>query len=158
MSRAPGHLTPAGKLLFHGWDVTESGCWEWRGCRRKTGYGVCYDGNKQLGAHRVAYELWVGPIPESHVVRHGCDNPPCVNPKHLQTGTKKQNSEDMVARNRNPVGSRHRHAKLNENQVTELRLKYAMGGVTQKTLAQQYGVDVSQIGAAIRRESWKHVE
>jgi len=76
----------------HGWTVSAKGCWV---------YGnLTYGTIKGIGAHRIAYERWVGPIPAGHVVRHQCDNPPCINPAHLITGTPSQNVQDMIDRGR----------------------------------------------------------
>ncbi len=73
-------------------------CWKWRGAKLKHGYGR-YSGG--LLAHRIAYELLVGPIPESLLVLHSCDNPECTNPKHLFLGTHSDNAKDMVSKGRN---------------------------------------------------------
>lgn len=89
-----------------GWDVTDGGCWEWRGARNGHGYGLVSlhrEGVKAARAHRVVYESRRGPIPRGAVLRHSCDNPPCVNPDHLKPGTHKQNMEDMAARGRSGV-------------------------------------------------------
>jgi hypothetical protein len=51
-------------------------------------------------AHRVAWEMFNGPIADGLIVRHKCDNPNCVNPKHLEVGTQKQNMMDASARGR----------------------------------------------------------
>ena len=65
----------------------ENGCWIWRGST--TGrYGKIGAAGYQLGTHRVAYELWVGEIPEGLSVMHTCNNPRCCNPAHLCVGTK----------------------------------------------------------------------
>jgi hypothetical protein len=78
------------------------GCWPWMGARERNGYGQL--GNrilrKHLKAHRVAYELAVGPIPEGFLVCHACDNPPCCNPSHLFVGTGADNTHDMIAKGR----------------------------------------------------------
>lgn len=68
------------------------------------GYGLISFWGKQHYAHRVAYELFVGPIPEGHLVRHQCDNRPCANPSHLLTGTDQDNSNDKVKRGRQARG------------------------------------------------------
>lgn len=86
-----------------GWNETESGCWEWKGSRNDFGYGlvtVTRQGLLGERAHRLMFERANGPIPAGLVVRHKCDNPPCVNPDHLELGTQQQNVDDMVSRGR----------------------------------------------------------
>lgn len=78
-------------------------CWEWAGSRSDAGYGLFHasrDGYRSARAHRVMYELTYGQIDPGVVVRHDCDNPPCVNPEHLRSGSDWQNSDDMVSRHR----------------------------------------------------------
>ena len=76
---------------------TES-CWEWNGCIT-SGYGQIYCDGKMRLAHRVSAKLNNLDI-ANKVVIHKCDNPVCVNPKHLTVGSHKDNSEDMVAKGR----------------------------------------------------------
>jgi hypothetical protein len=78
-------------------EVTPSGCWEWTRARSHDGYGVY----KKLRAHRVAYELAFGPIPDGLSVLHHCDNPPCVNPARLFLGTQSDNMRDCYRKGRN---------------------------------------------------------
>lgn len=70
-------------------------CWLWRGTRSSKGYGQFVVNGKQLRAHRFAYELLVGPIPEGlqldHVKAAGCTNRCCVNPAHLEPVTAREN-------------------------------------------------------------------
>lgn len=65
-----------------------SGCWEWMGARTTAGYGNIRVGGRIDGkthlTHRLAYQLFVGPIPERHDLHHLCENRPCLNPEHLQ--------------------------------------------------------------------------
>lgn len=76
-----------------------SGCWEWTGARDR-GYGRLVIARKMHRAHRLAYELVHGPIPDGLVVMHACDNPPCCNPNHLSVGTPLDNTRDMIAKQR----------------------------------------------------------
>jgi hypothetical protein len=77
----------------------QGGCWTWNRARiGKDGYGVC----RGKGAHRVSYVLFKGPIPRGQLVRHKCDNPPCVNPDHLELGTARENAIDASVRRKLP--------------------------------------------------------
>ena len=67
-------------------------CWEWTAGRNSTGYGTFRIGRDMRGAHRVAYELSVGPIPEGLQIDHLCRNVTCVNPAHLEPVTQRENS------------------------------------------------------------------
>lgn len=93
-----------GRIAQTGWTVTERGCWEWNGKRHEHGYGIidAYRlGLKNARVHRIVWEMTNGPIDDPNlVVRHRCDNPPCVNPDHLELGTLRDNSLDMSDRGR----------------------------------------------------------
>lgn len=96
------------RLQDVGWTV-RAGCWEWNGDRDSCGYGMftaAYLGFKDAKAHRVMYQLHVGPLPGGLFVRHKCDNPPCVNPAHLIIGTVLENARDMVERRRHAAHNR----------------------------------------------------
>lgn len=80
--------------------VTESGCHIWMGCCTPKGYGQFRADGKTALAHRIAYELYRGPIPEGMCACHTCDNPSCVNPEHLSLGTPKDNTHDMLRKGR----------------------------------------------------------
>lgn len=80
-------------------------CWVIDGWHQKHGYGLFQFRGEQKLAHRVAYELFVGPIPDGLHVLHHCDNPPCCNPTHLWLGTHADNMADMARKGRQ-VGTR----------------------------------------------------
>jgi hypothetical protein len=80
-----------------GWAETDSGCWEYLGWLDKDGYGML---PVSLRVSRIVWEYHNDTIPKGWVVRHTCDNPPCVNPDHLLIGTVRDNSRDMVERGR----------------------------------------------------------
>ena len=78
-------------------------CWDWHGTMcgpQRKRYGVIRDNYKQKKAHRVAWELVNGPIPEGYVVRHMCDNKLCVNTKHLKLGTVCDNNNDKTGKHK----------------------------------------------------------
>jgi HNH endonuclease len=75
-------------------------CWEWSGARDRYGYGKLRRDTVYWKAHRLAWTLEHGPIPDGMYVCHHCDNPPCVNPAHLFLGTSRDNQLDRVAKGR----------------------------------------------------------
>lgn len=152
----------------------ETGCWEWTGALTH-GYGVINSGGagKAIRAHRVAYELFVGPIPNGDgyhgtCVLHRCDNPRCVNPEHLFLGTNADNVADMDAKGRRvsvprtgPLldksgmrrGERHPMAKLTTEQVSAIRTS-SMAGTE---LAAQYGISKSTVSQIRLGKKWASV-
>lgn len=82
-------------------------CWEWDAGRDQDGYGMFWLDGRTHHASRIAYELTWGPIPDGRLVRHTCDNPPCVNPAHLILGTNLDNMRDAKERGRLATGDRN---------------------------------------------------
>lgn len=94
-------------------------CWVWTASGRK-GYGAFTMDRKIVGAHRVSYMIAYGPVPEGELIRHKCDNRPCVRPDHLQTGSYMDNTRDMIERDR-------RGLYLSDKKVAEARKLAAEG-------------------------------
>jgi hypothetical protein len=135
---------------------TDRGCIEWTGPLHRNGHGLIrfYKGSKF--ASRVAWELKFGPIPEGLVVRHKCDNPPCVNAEHLEIGTQADNIADMVTRDRHTRGERSALAKLTDAEVIDVRTR-ASHGETLTSIAKLYGMSSSHIGDIVKGRYWKHL-
>lgn len=87
------------ELLYSESVVTEKGCWELKRARDKFGYPRISYNNKSVLAHRLSYKLFNGPV-NNMCVCHSCDNPGCVNPKHLWLGTHQDNMTDKVKKGR----------------------------------------------------------
>lgn len=137
-------------------------CWLWRVSTDKYGYGqLTYQGRHRM-AHHVSFELTHGEIPTGKCVLHTCDTPACINPDHLYLGTKKQNTADMLQRGRDGhgrmPGSTNPNAKLTEDDVRTIRWMHANGTLTNRRIAQHFGVTEALISIIVKRKAWKHVE
>lgn len=156
-------------------------CWIWHGSTISKGYGQLEtrrDGRRYVAlAHRISFEMHVGAIPDGLFVCHTCDNPPCVNPKHLFLGSNKDNIHDAMTKGRVPHltdadrkvrGERHPaskdpgwgrrgetngFAKLTSDQVIEIRRRYAYGE-TCDTLGAAFAVSRDAIWRIATRKNW----
>lgn len=140
-------------------------CWEWQSSKNKKGYGNFYlsvGHSKDLHclAHRMSYKLRYGDFDETLCVLHKCDNPSCVNPSHLFLGTNNDNVQDKLLKVRQPIllGNDNPVAKLNENDVREIRKLYKPRKYTLEMLARKYNVHLSTIAYAINGKNWGHVK
>ncbi|MGM9321473.1 HNH endonuclease [Deinococcus aquaticus] len=134
-------------------------CLVWTGAILKSGYGRFSRGRKAEGnaaAHRYAWELAHGAIPDGLLVLHKCDNRRCVDVEHLFLGTQADNMTDKKAKGRQARGERAPKAKLTEAQVLELRAE-AAAGVRVSVLARKYDLNRNNIAKIIARKSWSHL-
>lgn len=132
-------------------------CLEWTSSKDGRGYGKLWAAGKFYAAHRVAWLVEHGEWPAG-VVMHACDNPLCVNVRHLSVGTPADNVRDAVLKGRlNHKGEGNPQSKLTQTQVTEIRHACA-AGVTKKALARQYAVSPTAISKVVSRRKWAHVE
>ena len=156
----PKEERPAPTVEERFWAKVEKGrrCWLWTGYRRPSGHGIFVaENDRHVSAHAFALELQVGyPTPEGKEACHRCDNPPCVNPRHIYYGTRQENINDAWARGLVPAGSEKPSALLNEEQVLQLRTRYAEGADA-KALAAEYGIKVVSLRHIVLGLKWKHV-
>ena len=125
-------------------------CWPWLGATARNGYGkVILDGRLVTATH-VSLMLDGRPRPVGLLVRHTCDNPPCVNPRHLLAGTVADNSRDMMERGRSP-------AKLTRPQVASIK-RGLLDGKDRRALASETGVSKSTIDAIATGRVWSRVQ
>jgi hypothetical protein len=132
-------------------------CVETTGRRHRQGYGVLWYEGKDRLEHRVAYCQHHGVTLDSiegQVIRHKCDNPPCINPEHLLIGTHKQNTQDMVSR------GRQANVKLTWDMVRYIRANYVHRSreFGQYPLAAMFGVSQSVVSEVIAHKIWKDNE
>ena len=160
-------------------------CWLWKGSLTTLGYGRIKILGKIYAAHRLAYAITYGMISRQECVCHKCDNPPCVNPDHLFVGTIGDNNRDRHSKGRCAYGDKnvarrhpermasgerhwtkhhptfmkgenHHGAKLSSADVLLIRERYAKGRVTQKQIAQEYGIAQTTVSAVLRRATWDY--
>lgn len=128
-------------------------CWLWTAYRFPKGYGGFWIEGRTRFSHRVAWVFKNGKIKEDKFILHKCDNPPCVNPKHLFIGTTQDNVDDKIGKGRQLHGEKHTNAKLTWNQVQQIR-KYS-GMITYREFSRVFGVHYSVIGDIIKFRKWK---
>jgi hypothetical protein len=140
-------------------------CWRWQASTNAKGYGqfvTCENGQPHHSlAHRVAFELTFGTIPDGLSACHRCDNRQCCNPHHLFLGTQQDNLRDMHEKGRRGdtrvCGAAHGNAKLTDDDIREIR-RLRDAGVSGPIVARQFGLNRSTVNDIARRATWKHVE
>lgn len=151
------------------WSLAQvgDGCWLWQACKNNDGYGTYRWQGKDQKAHRVAWSMVNGAIPEGKVVCHRCDNPSCVRPDHLFIGSVAENNADRARKGRSKgtfrsdqshparlrSGQNHWCSKLSDEQVQRIRLRRA-AGETVTALASAFNVNHGTI-SRIARGKWR---
>lgn len=142
-------------------------CWNWT-MSLYDGYGLFWDGKKNLGSHRMAYKLTKGDIPDGLQVQHICNNRRCCNPYHLELG---DNTKNIIfklkcGRQSRLIGENSGNAKLIEDQVREIHLIFdeqrkLHPGFKQwqiiGPIAQKFNVSISTIKQILYGKLWYHI-
>lgn len=137
--------------------ILPDGCHIWTGSKDRKGYGQLRIDKKLFYAHRIAWELVNGPIPDGMYACHICDNPACCNPSHIFIGTQSDNMRDASVKGRSAKGQEITCAKLTEDDVRDIRLAYSRGE-RQWSIAKRYGSNNHKIVSDIvTGKTWKHV-
>jgi hypothetical protein len=141
--------------------LDENQCWEWKGKTDAYGYGYICNNKKTLKAHRVSYEIhYAEPLGNLHCL-HKCDNPKCVNPLHLFSGTNLDNIRDKVNKGRcytgNQKGQNNGASKLTDDVVKNIRKLYNTGSYTTIKLGEMYNVHRSTISYIVNNKTFKHL-
>ena len=136
----------------------EASCWLWTGSLNHGGYGCAFIGRARIMAHRLSWEVSNGSVvPGGMLVLHGCDNPRCVRPSHLRTGTPADNMQDMVERGRNRAprlhGSSNGSAKLNEDDARSI-VALDDAGVSQADIAARFNIAASNVSFIVTGARW----
>ena|GEM_PF-1626953 len=150
-------------------------CLEWTAGWQRGGYGAFWFGGKMGKAHRVAWEMKHGPIPNGLHVLHKCDNPPCVDEEHLFLGTHADNMHDMFRKERRVaargdssgprlypermarVGEKNGNARLGDADIPRIFQLRALGWTLQR-IGSEFGISLQSIHRILNRRQWAHVQ
>lgn len=144
--------TPSDVMQFAKADEA-TGCIEWTGTLWKTGYGRFQMDNRSHKAHRVAYELAKGHLPEGACLLHRCDNRRCINVEHLFIGTRKDNNLDKTAKGRQAKGVDVNTAKINDEVARRIRTDDR----DSKVIAAEVGLSWGHVNKIRHGRAWAHV-
>lgn len=150
---------------------TDSDCWPWSGGFRSQYGSLWIPGRGDVQATRISVALSGRYVPAGMVALHSCDNPKCVNPRHLKVGTQLENKLDAIAKGRSRgavgdaniarkhpekfQGERNGRAKLTAVDVSLIR-KLASKGLRQRELAEMFSVGKTTVGMLLRGETWRN--
>lgn len=144
--------------LQRGWQkymrnsVATQDCLPWKGPKignpksKTKNYGYMQIRRVRVYAHRLSFTINIGPIPNSKIVCHKCNNKECVNPAHLYLGNRGKNALDAGRDGLLPH-------KLTRSQVEEARMLYMTTNISQLDLAKKYGVGLTTMHFALKRKT-----
>lgn len=136
--------------------INENNCWiciSHAKSRHRGNYPVIRRFDKYMRLSRYIYWLFNGYLDESKYVMHICDNPECINPEHLKLGTPKENTQDMISKNRHAYGEQRSDSKLTTKDV--LAIYICQDSCIE--VARRYGVSKKLILNIRHRKSWKKI-
>ncbi len=137
-----------------------TGCWEWQGGKNVHGYGLIKFNKKTSMAHRVSYEIYNGVAPRKMKVLHNCDNPTCVNPKHLRLGSHGENMIDMARKGRQGNQVLRLEEVIAIKKFLKKRSRSKTGRMeygASRFLCKWFNVSRETITAIIHGRTWSHV-
>ena len=142
--------------------IPEHPCYEWIRAKNARGYGEIRHMGKRLLAHRAAWLVKYGKLPEDLCLCHKCDNPGCVRVEHLFLGSIADNNADMRQKGRQKIpspkpGEANYMAKLTRRDVLRIRRRCTSKRGAKTAIAKEYGVTLTLISMICRRQIWKHV-
>lgn len=128
-------------------------CWIWQRATSGNGYGWLRINGKMVLAHRHSYERKAGLVPGKLYILHRCDNPNCVNHRHLFLGTSSDNTQDCITKNRfvNNAGENHGMSKLTESQVLKIRTDNRL----HKIIAREHNISRPSVSMIKSRRTWR---
>lgn len=137
-------------------------CWIWKGSKKEGGYGYVWKARgdrskRKVLAHRLGYEWHYGEgSANGFLVMHKCDNPPCVNWRHLVKGTKADNSKDMWKKGRGAIGEKSGQAKLTVTQVKTIH-RLLRSGIWVADIARHFGIGYETVNRIAKGKQWRSV-
>lgn len=129
-------------------------CIIWEKAKSKAGYGVFSFKNILYYAHRIILEIKLNRnLKPKYLACHKCDNPSCINPNHLFEGNRKDNSKDMVIKNRQARGENHSQTKLTNDKVLHIK-KLQKDGLKPFEVAKIYNLNHEVVRRIFTEQNW----
>ena len=144
---------------FERWVDRTGDCHLWTGALSSIGYANFWHNGKYIGAHVFAWSLANRPLRKGEVIRHSCRNRSCVNPAHLDVGTKGDNNRDRKRDGTQAYGSAHHSSVLTERDVVVANRLHILG-VSWAAIGERLGKSPGTLSDAVRHRKgiWSHVK